>query len=372
MAITITGYPLNNTGYTAADARLYTATRTNGVFSSDTHFIVSAITDEALTVAISKGLAWMHISEFEGVAVANMEEAHLKLETANALLSRIDRIVLRINFITNRFEIDTRTGAPSSTPVAPDLQRDSDAYELGIAEVLILPTTVMLSPSNITDTRLNTSVCGIMTDGVTGIPTQTLYDSWYLWFNNLKEDWEEKGEILQNWIDTFKELSEQTFDEWLETVGIKLKEQGDEFQIWINAFKEASTSEFQTWLDQRQSEFDQMHNEQNEWFDGFIDRLGEGEATGLQLQIDSTVNVNDRQDLEILGFVNGNTSIQGNFIIQELADGRVTNTTINTISNEQTTVTEILYDIDRSTVLKTKITTITKTDEAINITEEVT
>lgn len=226
--VEIMSYPLDNTGYVATDARLYTATRTSGVFSSDTHFVVTAVTNQAVTVEVSKGIIWANISEFEGLAIANKGVVTLKLNTAHNLLKRIDRIVVRFDKITGVVSLGVKTGTPASNPIAPALQRDVNAFELGIADISILPTTIRLSVSNISDTRSNPALCGIMADGVTRIPTETLYEQWYTWFSELRADWEEKARILQEWLDVFQSQFGDTATAWF-------KERDEIFNTWLSA-----------------------------------------------------------------------------------------------------------------------------------------
>ncbi|MDF1512157.1 hypothetical protein PZE06_29420, partial [Robertmurraya sp. DFI.2.37] len=46
------------------------------------------------------------------------------------------------------------------TPLAPELQRDADIYELGIADVYIGAGVTSISQANITDQRGNSNLCG--------------------------------------------------------------------------------------------------------------------------------------------------------------------------------------------------------------------
>lgn len=227
MAVEILSYPLNETLYGAEDAQLYTCTRSNGIYSSDTDYIVTAVINQPLQISISKGIAWMRIEEFAGIVTANKEAATFNLNSAHSSLPRIDRVVIRYNIIANVVELDVKSGTPSASPTASSLQRDSSAYELGIADIMVRAGQTTLTAASITDRRLNENLCGIMRDGVTRIPTETLYNQWYAWFTELQLDWQEKAQILQDWINVFQAEFEDNATAWF-------AEKDEIFNIWLN------------------------------------------------------------------------------------------------------------------------------------------
>ncbi|MFT8887771.1 MAG: hypothetical protein ABF904_03040 [Ethanoligenens sp.] len=56
-----------------------------------------------------------------------------------------------------------------ATPMAPALTRTSDVYEIGIADMLIPAAATLIAANNITDTRLNTSLCGLVNSLITAV-----------------------------------------------------------------------------------------------------------------------------------------------------------------------------------------------------------
>ena len=77
--------------------------------------------------------------------------------------------------MNNRAEIVVKKGAPSSAPIVVPPVRDANYDELYIATVLIGAGVISISASAITDQRLNEEYCGLMRDGITGIPTASLH-----------------------------------------------------------------------------------------------------------------------------------------------------------------------------------------------------
>lgn len=175
-------YPLNGIEYSAEDAETYLCTRTSGVYASDDHF--SATITDARTITIGTGLAWIKNGDFAGKSIINNEEIDVEIEIANAGLPRIDRIVLQFDSLLNASQIVAKTGTPSVTPVAPAVERTAMTYELGLYTVYVGAASVSISAADITDTRADETVCGLMRDGVTGIPAEQMLNQLEAQFND--------------------------------------------------------------------------------------------------------------------------------------------------------------------------------------------
>ena len=65
-------------------------------------------------------------------------------------------------------------GTASSTPTAPAISRTELIYDLCLAEITRPAGSTSITTGQITDTRLDEALCGIVRDGVTGIPTDEL------------------------------------------------------------------------------------------------------------------------------------------------------------------------------------------------------
>lgn len=162
-------FPLENTVYTAEDASLWFATRTSGVHASDQLGVTAA---GGLTVNVGAGVAWLKYADFAGVSYANTESKTLQLATANANYPRIDRIVIRYSKSESMVYLAVKSGTAASSPSAPDVTRTADTYEISLAQIRVNANASSISASNITDERMNNTVCGLMTDGVTPFVTE--------------------------------------------------------------------------------------------------------------------------------------------------------------------------------------------------------
>lgn len=179
-------FPLDNTPYEAKDMGAYLCTRTRGVYSADGNLAVSPAST-GLAVTVSPGLAWLRWSDYWGVAALLEATQTLTLDAADGSLSRMDAVVCRLNKVDNQAEIIIKKGSWSSSPTVVAPVRDSNYDEIYLATVLVGPGAVSVSASDITDQRLNEDYCGIMRDGVTGIPTEQLQAQTQAIIDDLRE-----------------------------------------------------------------------------------------------------------------------------------------------------------------------------------------
>lgn len=165
-------FPLENTDYSAADAQLWFATRLSGVYANN-HLAVSAA--GGMGVNIGKGIAWLHYGEFAGAVYGNTSEINLPIPLADATYPRIDRVVIRYDAVQNKGFLTISPGTPASNPAPAALLRNENAYEISLAKVYVAAGATEIFAANITDERLDESVCGLMRDGVTGIDTSVIH-----------------------------------------------------------------------------------------------------------------------------------------------------------------------------------------------------
>ena len=170
--MSIITYPLDIIEYEAKDAETYLCSRTSGVFASAGHFDAS-ITG-AREVTISSGLAWIKNADFKGKSVLNDADVPISIPIADGVLDRVDRIVLQFSKTANATSIVLKSGTPSAAAVAPAIVQTETVYELGLYTVSVPAGSTAILASHVTDTRMDETVCGLMRDGVTGIPTAEL------------------------------------------------------------------------------------------------------------------------------------------------------------------------------------------------------
>ena len=165
-------YPANGYDFDAADVAAYLAGLTSGVFSGAEDFPVTAA--GGLTVTVGAGRGWVHPSRFTGYSITKREADTLTMPLADPSLPRIDRIIMRYDAGARAASLQVLQGTASSTPMAPAISRTELIYDLCLAEIARPAGSTSITTGQITDTRLDEALCGIVRDGVTGIPTDEL------------------------------------------------------------------------------------------------------------------------------------------------------------------------------------------------------
>ena len=296
---TIVGYPLNGVKYNAEDAQTYLCTRTSGIFSDKDHFGIGGIVENRYVI-IQPGLAWMQIAPFGGISFALKESVQVYVEGGGDT-DRTDLIVLRYDGNKNECSVACKKDSTS-------VERDNNIFELGLYKVFVEAgsTQIVGLGGDVQDVRL-TDLCGIMKDGVTGIPV-----------DNLVKDFEIK---VQKSIDTFnadaqKELSDfetdalNAINSFTDTGNQRISEFGTNSTIAMTQFEQNSlrifseANEVIADLQQTENEFNQavdaangvvtnftavvipdalsqFETEKQEHFSDFVD---EGDATILDFK----------------------------------------------------------------------------------------
>ena len=170
--MSIITYPLDGVTYSAEDVATYLCTRTSGVYAKDSNFAVSITGTRQITIA--PGLAWINYDDFKGVSVCSREDTVLTVPDADNTLNRVDRVVLQFDTSSNLTAIRLKTGTPAVAARPPDILQNHNQYELGLCTISVPAGSAAVTSADITDTRTDEAACGLMRDGVTGIPTETL------------------------------------------------------------------------------------------------------------------------------------------------------------------------------------------------------
>lgn len=172
---TIKSFPNNQDTYIGAeDVMKWLHGRTSGVFASGGNASVSALGSSTMAVTVSDGNGWMSNAKADGIVWWNDHEAvngkklQLTIDPADGALNRIDRIIVEwktTNYVDYP-EIKVLKGNLASSAVAPALTNNSTVRQISLARIKIAAGTTAITASMITDERLNTSVCGLVTESV--------------------------------------------------------------------------------------------------------------------------------------------------------------------------------------------------------------
>ena len=142
----------------------------------------------------------------------------LNLDIADGVLSRIDNVVLRWGNQERDMWLQVVKGEPSYNPVRPAVLRNADYYDLLLATVSVDKGAVNVSQMNITDTRMDSTVCGWVTGVIEQIDTTDLYNQFEAYYEEFKKNHQlDYDATVEKW--------EKEFDTWFR--GIKDKLSGD-------------------------------------------------------------------------------------------------------------------------------------------------
>lgn len=186
-----------------AMAALMAALVKNGVYAdpADNCMVMSA--GGSMKVKILNGRLWIN-----GYCTVIESPEQLTVPAADVTHPRIDRVVARLD-LTQRYTVfDIVKGTAAETPVAPELTRTENVYELGLATIYVDAGVTEITDAEITDTRYNSDVCGIVTGVIEQIDAGNLFvqynSQWQKFKGKLRED--PAAELYQS-IESMQEYS---------------------------------------------------------------------------------------------------------------------------------------------------------------------
>lgn len=146
--------------------------RTSGVFGADGNLSVTANGD--MTVSVSDGVGWLANEKADGTVFWNDtkeqtgSELQLEIPLSDPIFPRIDRIVVSWDTVdyATKPRIEVLKGTAASTPAAPALTNNSLLRQISLAQIAISAAASKITSANITDERLDSTVCGLVTDQV--------------------------------------------------------------------------------------------------------------------------------------------------------------------------------------------------------------
>lgn len=168
--------------YKSSDFRAYYAQMIgNGVYYSNANAL-KVREGEGMTVLLGIGGAFI-----EGVGYRNTSDLAFELDTADGALSRIDRIIIRNDYKKRDTYATVLKGTYSANPQAVALTRNADVYEIAVADVLVAKGVISITQADITDTRLNNDLCGIVTGLIQQADTTEIFNQFTAFLNEFKQ-----------------------------------------------------------------------------------------------------------------------------------------------------------------------------------------
>lgn len=208
----------------------------NGVFPNPSTGL-QVLASNSMIITVNAGKAWIN-----GYFYFNTSNLTINLDNADGVLNRIDRVVVRWDLQDRVISVQVKKGTYSATPSAAAIQRDADAYELVLADIYVGAGAVSVSQANITDQRLNSTLCGLVV-GTVGELDTTAFSA-----------------QLQGWFELYQEMSAEQYNN-LKSYMNSLQIQSDAdyiaLQEWFSNFQTASNAQFQSWFETLQNTLDE-------------------------------------------------------------------------------------------------------------------
>lgn len=153
----------------------------SGVFQGSLQ--VKAQESPDMTVQVTPGYA-----NLQGKPAHWPDTNNLTLATASGVYSRIDTIVLRRDNTNRAISIEVVTGAASANPQPTAPTRTADVFELVLAQILVGVGVTAITAANISDTRMNSDICGYVAATVEEIDFDQIKAQFDAWMAEFKED----------------------------------------------------------------------------------------------------------------------------------------------------------------------------------------
>lgn len=275
------GWPQLDRAVTSEVLRqIYKRYFTNGVFgiSDSTCFQVSVATGGA-GVSIAPGAC-----QIQGATGYEENAVTLEITPNSSNLPRIDTVVARLNDNSDYRSIyfDILEGTPAVTPTAPALTQSDSIWELGLCNIARAANSSVITNSNITDTRADSSRCGYVT-AIQQLDTASLYQQFQAYIQEVQD-------ALDAADATYNETA-QNYLTALETTGdAQLAAITEAF----NAYAAVTEEEFNNWFASIRDILDEdvAGHLQNE-IDEHEDRLALLEQMVIQNQISAPIDLNE-------------------------------------------------------------------------------
>lgn len=197
----VMAWPLNleTYYYNAQDVMRWMAGKTSGIYGQEGNWQVQHKSGMTVTVKAEGMLGgWLTNMSLYGIGFWSASDIDLTVWIGDGAYPRIDRVVVSWH-IPNQTDlpvVEIRKGTPGAEPVAPELVNDGEYAEICLAEIAVAAGAIEISAQDITDTRLDESLCGLVSMGLEKYPTDGLNEQFQDWFADLKSQL--SGDVAAN------------------------------------------------------------------------------------------------------------------------------------------------------------------------------
>lgn len=267
----------------------------NGVFGSSMQQL-EVVANNDMTTNVLSGQAWIN-----GWWYRNTDVYTLSHSVADGILSRIDIVVLRWDHSARDMYLTVIEGTPSANPIKPPIVRNADYYDLQLCEVSIPAGSIRITQAQITDTRLDNSVCGLVTGVVDQIDTTSLFTQFMTayqeWKDNQQADYEDWTDVQKAAYNQFVSDTEGDYTDFVNQSKQNYDDFVEESEQDYTDYTTGKQEEFNTWYTTYLTAFQTAIEA---WFENIKGQISEDAAVRIQLELDEHEDVlNDIQYMVI-------------------------------------------------------------------------
>ena len=173
----------------------------NGIFLNPSDCL-KVIAGEGMNIILRPGKAWIN-----GYMYENTGDLIKPIDTADGILKRIDRVVVRWSLTDRDMYSYIKKGTPASNPQPPAIQRDADIWELALADVTVNQGATEIS--QVADLRYNAELCGQVAHVIQDL--------------DLTDFYEECSRKMLEQVDAWQNQTDAQQEAWL----LQMQEQAD-------------------------------------------------------------------------------------------------------------------------------------------------
>ena len=238
---------------------------TSGVFNGDLQVEATS----GMTLKVGSGYA-----NVDGKVKFWNAEFNVVLDAANSTYPRIDTVVITRDNVNRTITCEKVTGAysvDSPQPTAP--VRDSEIWQIVLAQIYVPAGATGITQSNITDTRQDPNLCGYIAGTVTEMDFSQFTAQFRAYYNEFIQ---ESGQEYDEW----KEARNEAHEQWEENFQ-------NDTQVWrqgVEADQEAWEDDFETDSSTWQANF---QTALLNWYSQMQGQISTDAAVNLQNQINS-------------------------------------------------------------------------------------
>lgn len=275
-------------------ALLFANLVSDGVLALPSNCFMVRAAGEGLNIEIDPGFGMV-----KGHFCYNDEVDRMTIETPPQKYSRIDRVVMRCNFLDRMVEIIIKTGEEAASPVPPELIRPAagDYFELCLANIKLTKGQKLLTQSSISDTRPNSAVCGYITQLIDHLDTAVFFEQ------------------LDAFYEEFVKKSDLSYDEFVKKLADAYRSFTNDITAYISTLKQDSADAYDNFLSAMNNFYltlsqqgQDLHDQYSAELASYLAELetkGNSDLAAITQQLLDFRNANEKDFLEWLGHIKG-------------------------------------------------------------------